>query len=203
MNKKNVWLIGILFFLSACKDTPKDTQVLSLPALTENGINVVVEIPAGTNHKVEYQKDKGTFENDIENGKERIIRFLPYPGNYGFIPSTDMSKALGGDGDALDVLVIGESQATGTVLEAKPIGILELKDGGELDSKIIAIPLDSTLQTFPAQNFQQLLIEYDAAKHIIETWFLNYKGFGKMELIGWKDEKAALQTIRDWASSNN
>ena len=77
---------------------------------------MVVEIPAGTNHKIEYDPSTDSFENDKKDGKDRVISFLPYPGNYGFIPSTLMNKDRGGDGDALDILVIGESEPTGTVL---------------------------------------------------------------------------------------
>ena len=97
--------------------TSKDFQYL--PTYTEQGINVVVEIPAGTNHKIEYDKENKEFVVDQKNGKDRIIDFLPYPGNYGFIPSTYMDPAIGGDGDALDVLVIGESVPTGTVIPVK------------------------------------------------------------------------------------
>jgi len=42
------------------------------------------------------------------------------------------------------------------------------------------------------------LIEQDGAKRIIETWFMNYKGIGKMQLKGWKNEQAAIQTIETW-----
>jgi inorganic pyrophosphatase len=190
--------LGSLLACSACQQ-PIATDYKALPAMTENGVNVVVEIPAGTNHKIEYQPRQGRFENDIENGKDRVIQFLPYPGNYGFIPSTLMDEARGGDGDALDILVLGESVPTGEVISVKPIAVLELLDDGEIDSKLIAIPADTSLQVLPAQNFQDFLIQYDAAKRIIESWFLNYKGFGAMQLVGWKDEQAAMAEIKKWA----
>ena len=48
---------------------------------------------------------------------DRIVNFLPYPANYGFIPSTFMDKKKGGDGDALDILLISEHMVTGTVVD--------------------------------------------------------------------------------------
>jgi len=185
-------LTALLFF--SCQQTSK----FNLPPFGESGIRMVVEIPAGTNHKIEMDKASGEFKNDLENGQIRIVDFLPYPGNYGFIPGTRMDKEKGGDGDALDILLISESLPTGTVVEVQPIATLLLKDGGELDTKIIAVPLDSAKRVFHAANFSDLMITYQPARRMIEDWFMNYKGPGKMELLGWRDEKHALSEIKKW-----
>ncbi|MCB9049157.1 MAG: inorganic diphosphatase [Lewinellaceae bacterium] len=204
MNKKPIFfLIPVLALLLAtgCQDaaapTIKDYE--NLPTYVEQGINVVVEIPAGTNHKIEFDKEKKEFVVDQRNGKDRIIDFLPYPGNYGFIPSTYMDPAIGGDGDALDVLVIGESLPTGTVLVVKPIAMLMLLDEGEEDTKIIAVPADPKLRVMKADDFQDFSITYDGAKHIIENWFLYYDGLGTAEFKGWKDGHNAMKEIEKWA----
>ena len=186
-------------FFQACKMT-NDPPPYQLAAFSDEGMNAVIEIPAGTNRKIEYNYDNKQFEVDVIEGKKRVIDFLPYPANYGFIPSTMMEKEKGGDGDALDILVLGESQATGTVMKVKPIAMIELLDGGEIDTKIIGVPLDSTLQVMQIDNFEDLLIKYNGVQRIIETWFLNYKGLGKMQLVGWKNEAAALAEIRKWAA---
>jgi inorganic pyrophosphatase len=128
----------------------------------------------------------------------RVINFLPYPGNYGFVPSTLMDKSEGGDGDPLDVLVMSESVPTGTRLAVIPIGALLLLDRGEIDTKIIAVPVDSTLRVFDVDNFITFALEYDAARSIIETWFLNYKGPKQTELIRWEDETFAWREVRRW-----
>ena len=184
----------IVALLAACQQT----NYKEIPAVEGEVINVVVEIPAGTNHKMEYNPAENTFENDLVEGKTRIIDFLPYPGNYGFIPSTYMNPAEGGDGDALDILVIGESVATGSIIQVIPLGALQLKDRGEVDTKIIAVPAAETQRVMKATDFQSFLLEYDAAKRIIEDWFLNYKGFGEMEFIGWEDESYAWKEIEKW-----
>jgi inorganic pyrophosphatase len=170
----------------------------SLSSLAGEGINVVVEIPAGTNHKIEFNAQTGKFENDVEDGRIRVVDFLPYPGNYGFIPSTLMDLERGGDGDPLDVLLICESVPTGTVIEALPVAALLLKDRGQIDTKIIAVPIDVERRIITAANFEEFLIKYDTAKKIIEDWFLSYEGLGGAEFIGWRDDKYAWEEIRKW-----
>ena len=173
----------------------KTTNYEELPAMSGDLINMVVEIPAGTNHKIEYDREKKRFINDQIDGEDRVIDFLPYPGNYGFIPGTLMDKAKGGDGDALDILVIGEAQETGAVMTVIPLASLVLTDRGELDTKIIAIPAESSLRTIQADDFLDFMLEYDAARKIIEDWFLNYKGRDVVQLIRWEDDQFARAEI--------
>ena len=189
-------VLGISLLASCQNQTNK--QNYSLPAIEEGAINVIVEIPAGTNTKIEYDIASGTFKPDQVDGEDRVVAFLPYPGNYGFIPSTLMEEERGGDGDALDVLVVGPSQSTGSVVKAKAVGALLLKDKGELDTKIIAVPADPKERTLAAENFLELMLDHDPAKRIIEEWFLNYKGKGQMQLIRWEDENYAMQEINKW-----
>lgn len=200
MFMKNLLTVSLLLALglTACSDLGNPNKIAELPALTGEGFQVMVEIPAGTNKKLEYNSERKKFEAELIDGKERMIHFLPYPGNYGFIPSTLMDTRKGGDGDPMDVLLIAESLPTGSLVEAIPIGTLQLEDRGELDTKIIAVPLDSSLRVFPATTFQDLLLEYDPAKRIIEEWFLYYKGYGQTELIGWQDEQFAWREIERW-----
>jgi inorganic pyrophosphatase len=191
----------VLLLAAACRHAPSSQKIEdyeALPAFTERGVNVVVEIPAGTNLKIEYDKTRRVFAPNLENGEKRVVRFLPYPANYGFIPSTYMDSDSGGDGDALDALLICSSLPSGTVVEALPIGALRLKDRDELDTKIIAVPLDEALRVIDAVNFRDFLIEYDAARRIIEEWFLHYKGFGLIELLSWEDEAFARRHIEEW-----
>lgn len=197
------WLIllSIFFVLNSCDDAPgvQWKNYNKLTAYTEEGdLQAVIEIPAGTNQKIEYDKRKGKFDTEIIDGKKRVIQFLPYPGNYGFIPGTLMDKEKGGDGDALDVLVLGTQMPTGSIAKIRPIGTLLLMDNGEIDTKIIAIPLDEKEQIIKARYFQDFIIEYDAAKRIIEEWFTHYKGMNKTKLIRWEDEDYALKEIEKW-----
>ena len=95
--------------------------------------HAVIEIPKGS--KVKYELDKVT-------GLLRVDRVLysavHYPANYGFLPRTYC-----GDGDALDVLVLGQEPLTPLcVLRARAIGVMTMSDDKGEDDKIIAIHVD-------------------------------------------------------------
>lgn len=161
----------------------------------KGNIQAVIEIPAGSNHKFEYNYTSKTFECEIVDGKPRVVKFLAYPGNYGFIPGTLMDKTRGGDGDAIDVLILGEAIPQGKVLPIKPIAMLKLMDRGEEDHKIIAVPINPILNTVGATTFSEL---DPSIKTIIQTWFTSYKGPGKMEFQGWENDSVTLVEIQKW-----
>jgi inorganic pyrophosphatase len=172
---------------------------LSLPSFSANGhLQGVVEIPAGTNRKYEYNKQRLEFEQDMRAGKPRSIDFMSYPVNYGFIPSTKMDKERGGDGDPLDVLIIAEHMPTGSVVEVEPIGLLLLQDLGEWDNKVLAIPVDPDKRIIRAINWQSFQQNYSAIRHILEIFFMYYDGLGVMTVMGWGDEKAAIEEVKKW-----
>lgn len=122
----------------------------------ENGtINVVVEIPAGSSHKIEWDRKLGVMKLDRVEPK-----IFAKPTNYGFIPQT-----LDEDGDELDVLLITDDPlTTGIVVEAKIIGVMKFVDDGEVDDKVIAVPSDdrntgnaiNSLADLPEQLLKQI-----------------------------------------------
>ena len=179
-----------------CTSCNSNIDYYNIPLYSENNrLQAVVEIPAGTNKKIEVNTETSAFEVDQKNGKDRVIDFLPYPGNYGFIPSTYSDPNTGGDGDALDVLIISESLPTGSVVEIEPLGMLKLIDEGEIDYKIIAVPAGASDGIISAKTFQEFESMYPEAKAIIELWFLNYNKDDRAEVNGWADEKEALSEI--------
>jgi inorganic pyrophosphatase len=195
------WLLFGSLLLTACRQSsqPEAIDIAGLSAVVGDLIHVVVEIPAGTNHKIEYQRETDEFLNDtLSGGGTRVINFLPYPANYGFIPGTLMDRAEGGDGDALDVLLLAEALPTGSVTTAIPIGAMLFRDAGEIDTKIIAVPALAEDRIIQATNFVDFMLSYAAAQRILEDWFLHYKGRGVMQLSRWEDERFAWQEIRRW-----
>ena len=91
---------------------------------------VVIEIPKGSKNK--YELDKGT-------GLLRLDRVLHsavyYPADYGFIPRTFCD-----DGDPLDALVLGQEPVFPlTIVEARAIGVMRMRDEKGIDDKIVAI----------------------------------------------------------------
>jgi inorganic pyrophosphatase len=158
-------------------------------------LRAVIEIPAGTVEKRQYDIASNTFPIDLRRGKPRRIAFLPYPANYGFIPGTRMDKAQGGDGDAVDVFVICGAVPSGTVMEVEVIGVIELLDAGERDDKLVALPLDPALRTVEADDIRELP---EAARDILVTWLLNYDPEDGAKLVGVKGKADAVATVRRW-----
>ncbi len=152
------------------------------PIDSSGNINVVVEIPTGTNAKWEVDKTTGQLKWEFKNGKPRVVSYLGYPGNYGMIPGTLLSKELGGDGDPLDVIVIGPAVPRGSVVRARAIGVLEMLDDREQDDKIIAVLRDSHLGEI--SSIEELRREFSGMTEILEIWFSNYKGPGRVRSNG-------------------
>ena len=147
-----------------------------------------IEIPAGTKQKWEFNDKTGEMEKDYKDGKERIIQFLPYPGNYGFIPET-----LAGDGDPIDVIDLDEAEKRGELKEVRIIGALNFEDKKEEDIKFIGVSPNGTFGHI--QTIEQLLLEKPAVLEILKSWFLNYKKPDKMVFYGYISRDKAVRLI--------
>jgi len=159
-----------------------ESFVTGSPAVNPDGtINAVIEIPAGTTAKWEVGED-GVLRWEIENGKPRVVEYLGYPVNYGMVPRTRLPQELGGDGDPLDILVLGRAMARGSVIRVRVVGVLEMLDGGEQDDKLLAVREGSVLAD--VSSLDELTSELPGITEIVETWFSNYKGPGKMDSRG-------------------
>jgi len=148
-----------------------------------------IEIPAGTKQKWEFNFETCEMEKDYKDGKERIIQFLPYPGNYGFIPET-----LAGDGDPIDVIDLDEAGERGELKEVRIIGALDFEDKKEEDIKFIGVSPNGTFGHI--QSIEQLLLEKPAVLEILKSWFLNYKKPGKMVFYGYIDRESSIQLLK-------
>ena len=135
--------------------------------------NAIIEIPAGDSIKYEISKDGKNINEQIENSTVRIIDYLPYPFNYGFIPSTILPQNNGSD--LLDIIVIGPRVDRGTVLKVKPIGTLVLLDKNKVDLKVIAVSLNKT-NLSSINNIKELEKNFIGILDIIKLWVINYKG---------------------------
>jgi inorganic pyrophosphatase len=172
----------------------KENILFGSPALTKDGLlNLLIEIPAGTQQKWEAMKSGKGLKWDRKDGELRIINYLPYPGNYGMVPRTLLPYSDGGDGDPLDVLLLGRGVQRASIVAVKPIGVLRLLDDNQQDDKIIAVPLTGPLSNI--DSLVELNERYPGAATIIETWFLNYKGPGRMKSKGYDDVKTARKMI--------
>lgn len=170
-----------------------DFNKILTPGDIDGGIiNVVVEIPQGSSHKIEWNRDLAVMQLDrVEPA------IFAKPTNYGFIPQT-----LDEDGDELDALIVtNEPLPTGIFLEARVIGVMKFEDDGEVDDKVVVVPADdrntgngiSSLEDIP-QLVKQL-----------EHHFTHYKDLkkpGSTIVTGWggiEDAKAVIhESVERW-----
>jgi len=172
---------GLTFADNLTVRAPRDF-LRGYPARVEGGlVNAVVEIPTGTCEKWEVKPD-GVMHWDMKDGKPRHVKYLGYPCNYGIVPQSLLGEELGGDGDPLDMLVLGPAHPRGTVLPVHVIDLIRLVDDGERDDKLIAVPADSPLAS--ATNLAELDQQFPGITAILETWFENYKGKDALQCGG-------------------
>ena len=145
-----------------------DFNKILTPGDYEKGeLNVVIEIPTGSNHKIEWDREHACFMLD----RVEPMAFAK-PCNYGFIPQT-----LDEDGDELDVLMITDQPlTTGIWMQAKILGVMKFVDGGEVDDKIICVPADDRNN---GDKYQKLEDLPEATLKQIEFHFNHYKDLKK------------------------
>ena len=148
---------------------------------TKEVMNVVIEIPKGSKNKYEIDKHTGIIKLD------RVMHSAQdYPFDYGFVPQT-----LWDDGDALDVVLLTTHPlAPGILVEARPIGIMHMVDGGEPDEKIIAVAASDP-------RYADVKDIADANQHVLKEiahFFATYKQIQKKEVqVGDFENRAAAE----------
>lgn len=142
-------------------------------------VNVVIEIPKGSNIKYEIDKESGMLFVD-----RKLFTSMFYPFNYGFIPSTKE-----GDGDPSDVLVLGNDPVMPySVIRARPVGVLITEDEEGEDSKIIAVPISKIDPQY--DNIKDIVDISEFVKNQIKHFFEHYKELEKDKYVKVKDWKS-------------
>lgn len=171
--------------------------VRAAPALNPDGsLNVLVEIPAGTNQKWEASKDAHALsweQRDDGSGERRVIAYLPYPANYGMVPGTLLAKRDGGDGDPLDVWLLGPATRRGALVAAHLIGVIAMTDDGERDDKLLAVAPDGPFAS--VADAGELDERFPGTTAILATWLSHYKGPDRVVVEGLRGREAALQLV--------
>lgn len=148
-------------------------------------VYVVVEIPKGERNKYEIAKEFPGIKLD------RIIySSYVYPLEYGLIPQTYYS-----DGDPIDAMVfMSQSTYPGVILRAKPVGMMNMVDSGDVDNKIICVCLDDPVYS-KINNYREI------PEHVLketENFFETYKKLQNKEVkvTGWEGPDKAKQEIK-------
>ncbi|PZD72845.1 Inorganic pyrophosphatase [Acaryochloris thomasi RCC1774] len=158
-----------------------------IPAQPKLGIvNVLIEIPAGSKNKYEFDKDMQAMALD-----RVLFASVQYPYDYGFIPNT-----LADDGDPLDGMVLMDQPTfPGCVIAARPIGMLEMIDGGDRDEKVLCVPAEDP-------RYNEVTSLKDIAPHRLEEiaeFFRTYKNLEKKvtEILGWQDVEKVNPLVKE------
>ncbi len=156
-----------------------------------------IEVPKHSMLKYELDKESGFIKLD-----RVLYSAVHYPGDYGFIPQT-----LSEDGDPLDILIISNFPVhPGTIVKARPIGVLEMIDDDEKDEKIIAVH-----STDPRSDKRKDVSDYSEhvileIKHFFETYkslqgkhatIVGISGVGEARAIILKAIKKYEETFSD------
>ena len=102
----------------------------------------------------------------------------------------------GGDGDQLDVVIIGPSISRGSIIKVKPIGAIILNDKGQVDTKIISLSINDT-NLSKMNSIADIKKNYLGLFDIISLWSQNYKG-EVLELKGFLSKKNSLNYINQF-----
>jgi inorganic pyrophosphatase len=152
-------------------------------------INVVIEIPKGSNIKYEIDDETGALFVD-----RKLFTAMFYPCNYGFVPQTKEK-----DGDPVDVLVLGNDPVVPmSVIRATPVGVLITADEEGEDAKVVAVPVAKIDPTF--SNVKDI---QDVPQHMqdqIKHFFEHYKELEKNKYVkvkGWENRETAKKKISE------
>ena len=149
------------------------------PSPSPGLVNLIVEIPAGSRNKYEYFAEAGVMALD------RVLHSsVRYPFDYGFIPNT-----LAEDGSPLDAMVImAEPTFAGCLIQARPIGVLDMHDMGHYDGKILCVPVADPRQ----QGINSILQIAPSQLEDVAEFFRTYKNMeGRVtDIGGWRDVEA-------------
>ena len=152
-------------------------------------LNVIIEVPLGGD-PIKYEIDKASGAMFVDR---YLYTEMRYPCNYGFVPHT-----LSLDGDPIDVMVVGNRPLVpGSVVRARPVGVLMMIDDKGQDEKILAVPHQALTRYYDKiatyQDLPSILVEK------IQHFFEHYKDLetGKWSKIdGWSGVEKARELIQ-------
>ena len=158
-------IIGSLVF-SICACAAPAPHELPATVEEETGVQVVITTPAGATAQGHYDPDSKEIRADSTQ-----LHFLPFPGNWGFVPSTHMPY----QGDRVFAPV-------------------EL--AGHRSLLILAVPSDTARRNLYLTSLNELRINYPGVFDSLEAWLRQWQGDPPARILDWKDEGYARRFIQ-------
>jgi len=157
--------------------------------LVEREFPVVIEVPKGSKNKYELDKETGFLRLD-----RVLYSAVHYPANYGFIP-----RSFCDDGDPLDALVLGQEPVYPlTIVEARAIGVMRMRDDKGIDDKIIAINVrDPAVSDYTDRTQLPLHVERELKRFFQDYKVLENKVVEVEDILGPKDAFVILRAALD------
>lgn len=167
---------------------PDFNRVLEPGDYEAGTVNTVIEIPEGSNLKIEWDRQRAAFMLDRVEPS-----IYAKPVNYGFIPGT-----IDEDGDELDTLVVCDTPiTTGIWLKAKVVGMLHFVDSGENDYKIIVVPADDRNTGDAISSLDDLGQRWQDKVREHFTHYKDLKKPGSTQVVGWGSIDDAKKIIKE------
>jgi|TARA_R100001163_G_scaffold30695_1_gene24141 inorganic pyrophosphatase len=187
VNNKDIRNITRRLFESA---PHRNLELIEVNESSPKIINAIVEIPKGTSAKYEYNAQLDTFQLD-----RCLPSSMKYPCSYGFVPST-----LAEDNDPLDILIYNETPIDrGTLVECNVIGVLDMKDSGGQDWKILGTPTSHVRNYRSMRDIDPMFIK------VASYFFKHYKDLNNkyVEVGEWHGKQFAYDIIKDCCNRFN
>lgn len=179
-------------YLTACQNDPgTGTEKVatagfgkaphSLPTYEREGVtHFVVVNTAGSGKQMKYDPEKGKVVPTPGKGP---LRFLPWPANFGFIPTSKTQ---------IPAILVAAAQEANEVVLSRPIALAQVTNNkGVLTPYVICVPIEAVQQTIRPYDYTEFSIDYGPVKNILEDFLFHHQGIGKVESVQWKDEDAA------------
>lgn len=135
------------------------------------------EVNSGTDPEgmeVKVAVSSGDVFTATVNGER--VAFLPYLTNNGWIERGD---------ERAEVAIIGQRLKAGKTLRVRPLAILKYRFEQKDHKVILAIPVVDKYRSVDIDSYESLLTEYFATKQLIESWYANRYGLGRVSNISW------------------
>lgn len=154
--------------------------------------NTIIEIPKGSTNKYEVDKKTGLVRLD------RVLYSpLFYPVDYGYIPQTAYL-----DGDPIDCMVLLlHPTFPGCIVEAKAIGVLEMRDEKGPDEKILCVATSDprysnrkSINDLTEHTLKEIIHFFEVYKQLEEK---------DVEVIGWNDVALAIHLIEKYRTDKS